>query len=146
MGDFVLIIPLILIIPKIYMCVLEKLKKTKNEKNFLYWLKDLKCFIRFIIIASCNLEKSNKSDIYKPIQEKCLEPIAAGLLYMNTLISTTSICKAKAEKSLNSLLLLCFKLIKCQYKYENKHKKLLKLIMTGTNDLGSSALIQLFHE
>ena len=145
-GDFIYIIPLIQIIPKTIMCILEKLKKSKNEKEFLYWLKDLKCFIRFIIIASCNLLKANQSDFYKSIQEKCIEPIAAGLLYMNTLKSTTSICKEKIEKSLNSLFLLCFKLIKCQLKYDNKHNTLIKFIKQGTNDLGNSAIIQLFNE
>ena len=65
---------------------------------------------------------------------------------MNTLMSTTSICKEKIEKSLNSLLLLCFKLIKCQLKYDNKHNSLLKFIKQGSNDLGNSAIIQLFNE
>ena len=145
-GDFEIIIPLIQIILKTMMYVLEKLKNGKNENDFLYWLKDLKCFIRFIIIASCNLLKSNQSDLYKEIQEKCLEPIAAGLCFMHNLLITSPICKAKIEKSLNSLFLLCFKLIKCQFNYENKHKKIFKLIKQGSNDLSNSALIHLFNE
>ena len=145
-GDFEIIIPLIQILLKTIMYVLEKLKNGKNENDFLYWLKDLKCFIRFIIIASCNLTKSIKSDLYKEIQEKCFEPIVAGLCFMQNLLLTSRICKAKIEKGLNSLFLLCFKLIKCQFNYENRHKKIFKLIKQGSNDLSNSALIQLFNE
>ena len=146
-GDFEYIIPLIQIILKTIMFILEKLKNIKNERNekdFIYWLKDLKDFLRFIIIASSNLLKSN--DSYKQIQDKCIEPIAAGLCFLYNLLLTTSICKTKIEKNLNSLLLLCFKLIKCQYNYENRHKKIIKLIKKGTNDLGNSAVIILFNE
>ena len=126
---------------------MEKLKiNSKNEKDFLYWLKDLKDFLRFIIIASCNLFKNNQNDFYKQIQDKCIEPIAAGLCFFYNLYLTTSICKSKVEKSFNSLLLLCLKLIKCQYNYENRHKKIIKLIKKGTNDLGNSALILFFNE
>ena len=145
-GDFEIIIPLIQILLKTIMYVLEKLKNGKNENDFLYWLKDLKCFIRFIIIASCNLTKSIKSELYKEIQEKCFEPIVAGLCFMQNLLLTSRICKAKIEKGLNSLFLLCFKLIKCQFNYENRHKKIFKLIKQGSNDLSNSALIQLFNE
>jgi len=63
-GGFEYIIPLIQIIPFSIMCILNKLKNTKNEKEFLFWLKDLKCFIRFIIIGSCNLNKSNQNGYY----------------------------------------------------------------------------------
>ena len=147
-GDFEYIIPLIQIILQTIMFILEKLKNTntKNVNDFLYWLKDLKNFLRFIIIASCNLLKINQNDIYKQIQDKCIEPIAAGICFLYNLYLTTSICKEKVEKSLNSLLLLCLKLIKCQHNYENRHKKITKLIKKGTNDLGSSALILLFNE
>ena len=145
-GDYEYIIPLMNIFLLTMMYTIEKLKNTKNEKDFLFWLKDLKCFIRFIIIASCTLTKSSQSDFYKSIQEKCIQPIAGGLLFMNNLLHTTSICKVKVEKSLDSLLLLCFKLIKCQYNYENKHKNILKILKQGSNDLGNSALIQLFNE
>ena len=145
-GDYEYIIPLIEIFLKTMMYILELLKNTKNEKDFKCWLKDLKNFIRFIIIASCTLLKSNQSDFYKSVQEKCIQPIAAGLCFLHNLLQTSSICKPKIEKSLNSLFLLCFKIIKCQYNYDNKHKKFLKILKQGSNDLGNSALIQLFNE
>ena len=143
-GDYEYIIPLIEIILQTIMLTLEKLKSTKDENDFLYWLKDLKCFLRFIIIASCNLFKNN--EIYKPIQDKCIEPIAAGLCFMHNLLLTSSICKQKIERSLSVLLLLCFKLIKFQFNYEIRHKTIFKLIKQGTNDLGNSALILLFSD
>ena len=145
-GDFEYIIPLTKLILQTLMYILEFLKNTKNEKEFLAWLKDLKGFIRFIIIASCNLAKHNQSDFYKSIQEKCFEPICAGLIFMQNLCLLSNICKPKIEKSLNSLLLFCFKLIKCQFTNENKHKKLFKLVIKEKSDIGSSAIIQLFND
>ena len=145
-GDYEYIMPLIIIFLKTMMYILEVLKNSKNEKDFKYYLKDLKDFIRFIIIASCTLLKSNQSEFYKSIQEKCIQPIAAGLCFMNHLLQTSTICKGKIEKSLHSLLLLCIKIIKCQFNYDSKHKKFLKILKQGSNDLGNSALIQLFNE
>ena len=145
-ADFEYIIPLIKIILQTLMFMLEFLKNTKNEKDFLAWLKDLKGFIRFIIIASCNLTKHNQTDFYKNIQDKCLEPICAGLIFMQNLCLLSSICKTKIEKSLNSLLLLCLKLIKYQFNNENKHNKLFKLVKKEKSDIGNSAIIQLFND
>ena len=143
---FEYIIPLIRIIPYTIMCILEKIKNTKNENDFLIWLKDLKCFIRFIIIASSNLVKQIES--YKQIQDSCLDVIAAGIFYMKNLYDTSPIGKIKIMKCLVSLFLLSFKLIKWNINYKTKHSGVLKKIISkkGTNDIFSSAIVQLFND
>ena len=65
------------------MSILEKLKFSESEEDFLIWFKDLKDFIRFIIIASTNLHKNVEK--YKQIQEICLEVVASGLFFMKNL-------------------------------------------------------------
>ena len=145
-GDFECIIPLVSIIPQTIMYVLEKLKSTKNEKDFLYWLKDLKDFIRFLIIATCTLSKSSQSELFKSIQEKCSEPIIAGLCFMNNLFHTSSICKDKIEKSLVSLLLFIFKMYKYSLNKESKNKNIFKLMKKSSKDISNSAIISLLNE
>ena len=143
-GGFEYIIPLIQIIPFTIMCILNKLKNTKNEKEFLFWLKDLKCFIRFIIIGSCNLNKSNQNE-YDIIQAYCYETITTVLIFMNNLISSSSICKDKTIKSLISLLMLFFKLIKFHNSNETKKKGIMSLFQ-GKSDLDNTCVIQIYNE
>ena len=99
--DFENIIPLTKIISYTLMCILEKLKTSKNEQGFYNWLKDLKCFIRFCIIASSNL--LNKIDFYKQIQENSLDLISTGLFFLKNLYDNSLIGKTKIMKSLSSL-------------------------------------------
>ena len=93
------------------------------ERDFLMWVKDLKDFIRFVIIASSNLFKQIES--YKQIQESCLDIIASGLFFLKSLYDTSQMGKAKIMKSLASLFLLCFKLIKWNLNYHTKHSGIL---------------------
>ena len=144
-GGFEYIIPLIQIISLTIMCILNKLKNTKNEKDFLIWLKELKGFIRFIIIASCNFSKSSKND-FEIIQTYCYETIALGLIFMNNLISSNSICKEKIIKSLISLLILFFKLIKYQNNYEEKHNNILSKLKQGKKDLSNTSVIKIYND
>ena len=81
--DFENIIPLTKIISFTIMCILEKLKTSKNEQEFYNWLKDLKCLIRFCIIASSNL--FNKAEFYKQIQENSLDLISTGLFFLKNI-------------------------------------------------------------
>ena len=144
LKDLEYIIPLIKIIPFTIMSVLEKIKNTKNEESFLIWLKDLKDFIRFIIIASSNLNKNIES--YKQIQEICLEVVASGLLFLKNLYEDSKLGQEKIMKSLSSIFLLILKLLKWNLNYQTKHlfKKIsLKL---GNNDISSSCIVQLFNE
>ncbi len=145
-ADFENVIPLIKIIPYTIMCILEKIKSSKNERDFLMWVKDLKDFIRFVIIASSNLIKQIES--YKQIQESCFDIIASGIFFMKNLYDTSQIGKSKIMKSIISLFLLCFKLIKWNYNYHSKHSGVIKKIISrkGTNDIVGSSIIRLFSE
>ena len=144
-ADYDYIIPLIQIIPYTIMCIIEKLKASKNEKDFLDWVKDLKCFIRFVIIASSNLLKQIES--YKKMQDKCLEIITSGIYFMKNLYENTPFGKAKIQKSLASIVLLCLKLLKWNYDYKIEHSKIInKIVKKGANDISNSATILLFNE
>ena len=144
-ADLENIIPLTKIIPYTIMCILEKLKTTKNVNDFLIWVKDLKCFIRFCIMASCNLLKQVEK--YKQIQENCLDTIASGFFFLKNLYDTTLIGRDKILKSLVSLFLLSFKLLKWNNTYQLKHSGMInKILKQGVNDISGSAIIQLFTE
>ena len=143
--DFENIIPLTKIISFTIMCILEKLKTSKNEQEFYNWLKDLKCLIRFCIIASSNL--FNKAEFYKQIQENSLDLISTGLFFLKNLYDNSLIGKTKIMKSLSSLFLLLFKLIKWNYNYKQKHSGVFnKILSQGTNDFSGSAGVLLFNE
>ena len=143
-GDFEYIIPLVQIISTTLMCIVDYLKKTTNEKDFLSWLKELKCFIRYIIIASCNLTKANQAE-YDSIQSICYIAIANALIFMYNLNSSSSICKDKILKTFISLLLLFFKIIKYHTNFGSKHKGLLG-VLKGKNDLGNTSVIQIYND
>ena len=144
--DFDYIIPLIKIIPFTIMSILEKLKFSESEEDFLIWFKDLKDFIRFIIIASTNLHKNVEK--YKQIQEICLEVVASGLFFMKNLYEDSILAQEKIIKSLSSLILLCLKLLKWNFQYQSKHMGMFKKIgfRQGTNDISGSCIVQLFNE
>ena len=139
------IIPLIRIISYTLMCILEKLKSTKNEQDFFIWLKDLKCLIRFSIIASSNLMK--QVEYYKQVQDNTLDLISAGLFFLKNLYDTSSIGKEKIMSNLTSLFLLLFKLVKWNNNYQSKHSGMFnKILRQGTNDMGGSSSVLLFNE
>ena len=146
-GGYEYISPLIKIVPLTLMCIITKLKNIDEDKDFKYWLKEFKNFIRFIIIASSNLTKINQNELYNNIEDKCLEVIAAGLCFLNNLLFSDSICKQKVEKSLDSLLLLCFKLVKYQFNYKLRHNKLFAFASKpARNDLQDCAVNRLFND
>ena len=146
-GGYEYIIPLIRLVPLTLMCIINKLKNIDEDKDFKYWLKELKNFLRFLIIASSNLTKINQTDLYNVIENKCLESISAGLSFFNNLLISNSICKEKVEKSLDSLLLLCFKLVKYQYNYKLKHSGIFAFASKpARNDLQDCAVCRLFNE
>ena len=146
-GGYEYICPLIRIVPLTLMCIISKLKNIDEDKDFKYWLKEFKNFLRFVIIASSNLTKINQNELYNNIEDKCLEVIAAGLCFLNNLLFSNSICKEKIEKSLDSLLLLCFKLVKYQYNYKLKHSKIFAFASKpARNDLQDCAINRLFYD
>ena len=143
-GDFEYIIPLVQIISTTLMCIVDYLKKTTNEKDFLSWLKELKCFTRYIMIASCNLAKTNQAE-YDSIQSICYIAIANVLIFIYNLTSLSSICKDKIIKTFISLLLLFFKIIKFHTNSGTKHKGILG-VLKGKNDFGNSCVIQIYND
>ena len=139
------IMPLIKLIPMTLMCILTKLKEKDDDKDFRYWLKELKYFLRFVIIASTNLVKINQLELYNNIQDKALETLAAGFCFMHSLLDGKCKSKAKIEKYLTGLLLLSFKINKFQYNYKLKHKIVINLTTKPTrNNLQDSAICKLF--
>ncbi len=139
--------PLINIVPLTYISIIYQLKNAKENKDFKYWLKELKYFIRFIIIASSNLTKINQLEIYNSIQEKCLVVIAAGLSFLYSLHLMDTTCKEKIEKNFISLLLLCLKIVRYQIDYKLKHINIFKLAKKpARNDLQDCAVCLLFND
>jgi hypothetical protein len=143
-GDFEYIISLVQIISTTLMCIVNYLQKSTNEKDFLFWFKELKCFIRYIIIASCNLAKINQAE-YDSIQSICYIAIANVLIFIYNLTSSASICKDKILKTFISLLLLFFKIIKFHTNFGTKHKGILG-VLKGKNDLGNPSVIQIYND
>ena len=99
-GGYEYINPLIKIVPLTIICIIKKLQKVEEEKDFKYWLKEFKCFIRFLIIASSNLTKINQNELYNAIQKKCLEVISGGLCFLFNILYEDTICKPIIEKYL----------------------------------------------
>ena len=146
-GGYEYINPLIKIVPLTIICILKKLQKVEEEKDFKYWLKEFKCFIRFLIIGSSNLTKINQNELYNSIEEKCLEVISGGLCFLFNILYDDTICKPKIERNLNTLLLLCFKLVKYQFNYRLKHNKIFNFASKpARNDLQDCAVCRLFNE
>ena len=141
-----LIIPLIRIIPIGLMCIIHS---SEIEADFKYWLKEFKKFVRFVIIASTNLTRTNQLDLYNKYQEKCINVIIPCLAFLKELLNTSRKCKDKIENTLDSIYLLCGLIVKHQYEYINKHKGLKNIKLTGKpsrNDLLQSAVFIIFSE
>ena len=141
-----LIIPVIKIIPITFVCILSILKNFDDDKDFNYWLKELKYFLRFLIISSANLNKLNQFEIYNYIQEKALEAIALGFCFLYRLYSIYQKENNKLEKYLVNLFLLSFKILKYQYYYKLNQKKRFNFTnKTKTNNLEDCAICKLFE-
>ena len=146
-GGFEYINPLINLVPLTLICIIHRLKNADENKDFRYWLKEFKNFIRFLIIASSNLTKINQIELYSSIQDKCLDVISAGLCFLYNLLFSDSKYKDKIQNSLDSLLLLCFKLVKYQFNYRLKHSKIFNFAAKpARNDLQECAVCRLFND
>ena len=136
------IIPLIKVISISLMCVLSA---SINNTDFLYWLKEFKYFIIFIIIASTNLTRKEQLDYYNSIQQKCINVLISCLTFLKELTLTNPQYQIKIENTYKRILLFCFLLMKYQYKYNQSHKiNLLKKL--NKNDLVGSSVFILFSE
>ena len=139
------LIPLIKLVPLTLISILSKLKDCYDDKDFKYWLKELKYFMRFLIIASTNLIKINQLELYNDIQNKSLEAISAGFCFLHSLFFSNIKCKNKIENYMTSLLLLCFKILKYQHNYKLSHKIVLNFASKPTrNNLQDSSVCKLF--
>ena len=146
LGEKEQIIPLIKIIPIGLMCITHSCEK---EPDFLYWLKELKKFTRFLIIASSNLIRTNQLEIYNEYQEKCINSLISCICFLKDLLENSTKCQDKIEKTLESIFLFCALIVKYQYNYFNKHKGLKKIKIPGKpsrNDLLQSAVFIIFSE
>ena len=140
------IIPLIKIIPIGLMCLLNS---SEDDKDFLNWLKELKKFTRFLIIASSNLVRTNQLETYIRLQDKCIDALIACICFLKELLEKKNKWKQNIEQSLQSILLFCGLIVKYQYNYIIKHKGLKKIKISGKpsrNDLLQSAVFILFHD
>ena len=145
-GEKELVISLIKIIPIQLMCVI---KASETEANFLYWLKELKKFIRFIIIASSNLIRTNQMELYVKLQEKCWLTLVPCLCFLKELQDISRMRKEKIQSTIHSIMLFCCIIIKYQYDYILKHKGIKKIKIIGKpsrNDLVQCAIFVLFTE
>ena len=139
------IMPLIKVIPLTLISILSKLKDLANDKDFKYWLKELKYFLRFLIISTTNLIKINQLELYNLIQEKALDSIAIGFCFLHYLCSFNLSNRNKIESYMISLLLLSFKILKYQYNYKVKHKKVFNFgSKPARNNLEDCAICKLF--
>ena len=130
----------------------------ESEEEFLKWLKELKLFLIFIIIASTNIiinEKENKdsSEIkftsYMNLQEQCSFTIYSCLHFLYQLRMISSICKKKIDKTCTTVFLLCFIILKNTYNYRKKNKISKKFTIGykyNVNDLSGSSVFVLFND
>ena len=131
------------------------LSETTEEEDLKYWLKELKYFIRFLIISSSNLTKNEKNETYNSTQEKILCALSSLICFLNDLVkklkANKSNYKEKAERNLQKILLFCLIVTKYQNKYALEHKSKLNILKIlnknqNQNDLSSSAVYLLFSE
>ena len=145
-GEKEQIIPLIKIIPIGLMCIIHS---CETESDFLYWLKELKKFMKFLIIASSNLIRTNQLELYNKIQERCINTLVSCICFLKDLLISSNLCNEKTQKVLTTIMLFCTLIVKYQYDYNIKHKGLKKIKIMGKlsrNDLLQSAVFILFTE
>jgi hypothetical protein len=130
----------------------------ENKPEFEKWLKELKQFTIFIILASSNLIIPQKEDkdsqekkftSYINLQDQCLYTIYNCLYFVYQLRLISSLCKEKIEKTCISLFTFCFTILKNTYAYRKKNKISKKFTVGykyNVNDLSGSAIFVLFND
>ena len=128
-----------------------------SEEDLLKWLKELKHYVTFLIIASTNIviNEKDKESIdskvisYMNIQEQCLFSIYICLMFLSQSRFFADKCKKKIENTCISVFLLCFIILKNTYAYRKK-KKITKAFTIGykfsAEDLSGSSVFVLFNE
>ena len=130
----------------------------ENESDLLKWLKELKHFVIFLIIASSNIIIKIKEDkqsaekkfsTFINMQEQCLLAIYNCLAFFNLLRSISNCGIQKIDKTIVSVFSLCFAILKNTYDYRKKHRISKKFCIGykyNVNDLSGSAVFVLFNE
>ena len=130
----------------------------ENKIEFEKWLKELKHFSIFIIIASSNiiiLEKEDKDSAekkfssYMKLQDECLYTLYNCLYFLYQIREISTLCKEKVDKICVSVFTLCFAILKYTYNYRKKNK-ISKKFNVGykykIDDLSGSAVFVLFND
>ena len=132
------------------MSILSIANNSKNEEDMLYWLKEFKYFIKFIIITSSNLTKINQVEIYNNLQQKCAVVLSLGLCFMKNMVDTATICKDKFKKYFSKIFNFCINIVYYQYNYNDNHKLGKKVFSfaakAARNDLSGCAVFLLFTD
>ena len=132
------------------MSILSIANNSKNEEDMIYWLKEFKSFLKFIIITSSNLTKINQVEAYTNLQQKCLIIISLGLCFMKNMIDSAIICKEKLEKYFINIMNFCISIVYYQHNYNENHKLGKKVFSfaakAARNDLSNCAVVSLFTE
>ena len=147
-GEENIIFPLKIIMINL-MSILFMANNSKNEEDMLYWLKEFKSLIKFIIISSSNLTKINQVELYNNLQKKCLTILSLGLCFMKNMVDTAIICKDKLKKYFTKIFNFCISIVYYQYNYNDNHKgkKVFSFaIKASRNDLSNCAVVLLFTE
>jgi hypothetical protein len=129
----------------------------QDETEVLKWLKELKQFVVFLIIASSNViinekgKEPNDSKFFSYInlQEQCLYAIYICLHYLYQTRIISNVCKQKIDKTCVSVFLLCFVILRNVYNYRKKNKISKKFAIGykyNINDLSGCAIFTLFND
>ena len=107
-------VPLIKMISITYICILSIIKNMENRQQFILYLNKYKNMLRFLCLASVNLNKNKKEpQIFDLIQNCCFEVISSGLCFLNNLYETcTYNFRPEIKDVLNNIFLLSFSIQK----------------------------------
>ena len=143
-----LILPLIRIIP---ISIMSIIINTIDNPQVKRWIKELKYFTRYLIIATCNLTRKDQLDLYNEIQEKCSNILFGCFCFWEYISNINSPFQEKIKTSFKRILMFSLMITKYQYNYNLGHlghklklNNLLKKV--SRNDLISSAIFIIFSD
>ena len=139
-NDKNMFFPLIKIISMVYINILSEIKNINKKNQFIFWLNKYKNLLRFLSIASINLNKNkNETESFNIIQNICFEIISSGLCFLYNLYETSELFKEEIKNVINNIFLLCFSILKI---YLNK-----KLFINNSEICSlPNAILILFNE
>ena len=144
-----IIVPLIRIIPITLAIIINTIRThTQDQFQARYWIKELRHFIRFIILGSTNATIISQHDKYHSLQSQCLDAIVFGICFLREELNKPNLVGYEyIEKAFEHLLTFCFLIVQEQYRYLEKHKSILKKLgKPARNDLSHCAVFKLFTD